>query len=280
MATEIGGQQLTVIGSVTPKQAQMIDDFFKSIFGTDASGKVGPVSAPVEIQPGIQEYASPTTGQKISVVDEDYPGSSVKFDNDDANIVIGNGKVGEIITTKVDNKILVVDDGNHVIRSKGGNDNIVITGNGDNVIVAKKGDDTIVIAGGGNNIIKGGKGADNITGGTGNDIIRGGEGNDTIDGGAGDDILRGGSGKDTFVFKNETTGHDTIKGFNKQDVLQIADRNGDGKVVKGGGPDADFSVAHSGKDDTLITFKNGDTILLKHVKPDQLDGNEDGIFHI
>jgi Ca2+-binding RTX toxin-like protein len=137
-----------------------------------------------------------------------------------------------------------------------------------------------LLGGSGSVSLNGGSGNDTLIGGSGNSSLNGESGNDTLISGSGDEYLVGGQGNDTFVFAADRTGDDVIVDFRKGDILQIADRNGDG-YVKAEGACADFSVAQSGAD-TVITFANGDSVTLKNVDADDLqeDCRQDGIFKL
>lgn len=285
MASEVGGQQITVIGNVNAAQAYEIDTFFKDLFGTDpTTNGVAPIIKTGDVN-GIEEYTNPVTGVKIDMVGSAYAGKNLTLNDNTANVLVNNPHVTKINASKVNNEILIADDAARTVKSKGGNDQIVISGNGNNKVLAGLGNDTIK-AGGGNDKLSAGSGNDSIVGGAGDDKISGGTGKDTIEGGAGNDKLSGGTGSDTFVFKNEATGNDIIQDFSKQDILQIADRTGDGKVLSG----QDFTVSTS-KGDTTVTFLDkdgkptGDTVVLKGVnkaEADKLFGDTDGdgIFHL
>ena len=70
------------------------------------------------------------------------------------------------------------------------------------------------------------------------DKLNGNFANNVITGGRGDDILAGRGGADTFVYRSQgqTTGHDTIKDFNGDDVLAVTKElatNADGIVELG-----------------------------------------------
>lgn len=103
-----------------------------------------------------------------------------------------------------------------------------------------------------------------FNGGNGRDTIVGGDqGNsffvDALTGGRGNDILTGGGGNDTFFFtrgdgRDTITDFDANGGFGKQDFISIDNKMAD-----------EWTKKASGKDDTLINFGNGDSILLEGV---------------
>ncbi|MEO1139694.1 MAG: fasciclin domain-containing protein [Pseudomonadota bacterium] len=168
---------------------------------------------------------------------------------DDVDFVIADdGR--NFISTGADNDLIDAKDGGDVI-SAGSGDDLVLAGGGNDRVFGGSGKDTIkgesgadillggggrddisggrgndkILGGGNHDIIKagkgddfvfGGRGDDYLSGGRGDDKILGGQGDDTINGGSGDDFLNGGHGQDTFVF-DETSGNDTIIGFNFHD---------------------------------------------------------------
>ncbi len=141
-------------------------------------------------------------------------------------------------------------------------------------ILAGGGDDTI-LGGAGNDTVDGGGGADSISGGGGDDSIDGGAGDDTITGGAGNDSLTGGADRDTYVF-DDGFGADTISDFDT--TLQpdgfMADQLNLSAVLNDQGQPLtmdDVLVSDAGGGNTLLTFPNGETILLQGVAFSELD---------
>lgn len=114
--------------------------------------------------------------------------------------------------------------------------------------------------------------ADSLSGGAGADSILGGAGNDTITGGAGNDTLSGGSGDDRFDLA-DGFGADIITDFD------IADTDGNGffndqldvsaLTDSLGNPvdAADVVVSDDGSGNALLTFPNGETLVLQGVTP-------------
>ncbi len=88
----------------------------------------------------------------------------------------------------------------------------------------------------------------------GDDTIIGFNQSDTITGGLGDDYLIGGDGSDTFVF-NVGDGDDIVhdQGAADTDALLFVGRN----IA-----DATFQALVPGSDDLLITFANGDSVIV------------------
>ncbi|MEO0938406.1 MAG: Hint domain-containing protein [Pseudomonadota bacterium] len=110
----------------------------------------------------------------------------------------------------------------------------------------------------------------------GNDSINAHSGNDTLDGGAGNDTLTGGAGDDVFVI---SSGADTITDFDigdsdgngstndQLDVSNLTDAGG--KAVN----DWDVVVSDDGSGNALLTFPNGETVVLQGVTPAQATGS-------
>lgn len=123
----------------------------------------------------------------------------------------------------------------------------------------------------------GGGGNDTITGGAGADVISGGSGNDLISGGAGNDVLIGGTGADMFQFVH-SGGNDKIVDFNRDlvdgkttDQLDVSDlRNLQGTSVKW----RDVTVSDDGYGNALLTFPEGETVVLTGVTPAQATGKQ------
>ena len=90
---------------------------------------------------------------------------------------------------------------------------------------------------------------------TGDDNIVGFSLSDIIEGGLGDDYLSGGNGSDTYIY-NSGDGNDTIddNGSGDTDVLDIRGHSS---------TDASFSFFPGSADDLIITFANGDQIIIR-----------------
>jgi Ca2+-binding RTX toxin-like protein len=116
----------------------------------------------------------------------------------------------------------------------------------------------------GKDIVNGSADHDNIFGMDGKDRLDAKAGNDIVDGGDGSDRMTGGRGSDTFVFRSNESGRDVITDFDAvggtghQDFLRIS---------------GEYNVAKSGKD-TIITYADGDEIVLIGVKPNQIDASD------
>ncbi len=88
----------------------------------------------------------------------------------------------------------------------------------------------------------------------GNDNLFGWSTNDTLEGGLGDDFLSGGAGSDTYIF-NMGDGSDLIQdsGAGSTDVVQFTNY---------ATADASFERLTPGSNDLLISFANGDQIII------------------
>ncbi|WP_376873317.1 Hint domain-containing protein [Albirhodobacter sp. R86504] len=123
-------------------------------------------------------------------------------------------------------------------------------------------------------LVVAGDGADVVILGATDDIALGGESDDTLNGGAGDDTLSGGDGADLFVF-DAGGGSDVIIDFDTtlvtgrtQDQLDVSGlRNLAGDPVTAN----DVSVSDDGSGNALLTFPNGETVLLRGVDPASVD---------
>jgi len=119
--------------------------------------------------------------------------------------------------------------------------------------------------------------ADILSGGAGDDVLFGEDGADTLTGGTGNDTMTGGSGDDVFVIA-DGSGADVITDFD------IGDTDGDGffndQLDVSGLTDSlgnpvnawDVVITDDGLGNALLTFPNGETILLQGVSPAQVTG--------
>ena len=109
---------------------------------------------------------------------------------------------------------------------------------------------------------------DIIDGGDGDDIIYGQEGADTITGGAGNDVLSGGIGNDLFVLA-DGSGNDIVSDFEiGSDLLDVTGLNdSDGNPVNVN----DVTVTSDGQGGSILTFDNGEQIILRDIDPSDLD---------
>ena len=138
-------------------------------------------------------------------------------------------------------------------------------GNGDDTLDGGGGHD-VLDGGGDHDSLLGGDGIDTLMGQTGDDTLNGGAGADRLDGGPGADILTGGAGADVFSFAQRDA-VDTITDF--QVGRDVIDMSG---AAFFGDPSSDryFFIEASGADDTLVTAK-GIEILLLDVAPDEVN---------
>lgn len=170
--------------------------------------------------------------------------------------------------------------GNDTI-SGGSEEDLIYGGDGDDHLTGNLDDDTIY-AGDGQDKLIGGIGADLLYGEAGNDTLLGGADNDTLYGGSGDDTLQGDQGDDYFYGQagNDTyrltqgSGNDTVADFDlndddldgfTNDQIDVSYlRDLDGEAVE----TWDVQVSDDGLGNALLTFPNGETLLLKGVSPE------------
>ncbi len=99
-----------------------------------------------------------------------------------------------------------------------------------------------------------------------------GTGDDTITGGTGNDTITGGTGNDIFQIIN-ATGIDTITDFvvgeDMLDVLNLQDSLGDNVNTD------DVTVTSDGAGGSILTFDNGEQVILRLVDPTQVDTAEE-----
>ena len=119
-----------------------------------------------------------------------------------------------------------------------------------------------------NDLIDGDNGNDSIDGGIGEDTITGGEGNDTLTGGAGDDIFVVDDGFGADVITDFDIADDDSDGFfnDQLDVSALTDEFGNPVNVW------DVTVSDDGSGNALLTFPNGETIVLQGVAPAAVTG--------
>lgn len=118
--------------------------------------------------------------------------------------------------------------------------------------------------------LSGNAGNDTLLGGGGDDLLSGGAGADLLAGGAGNDTLSGGTGQDLFGL-TEGGGADRIADFDMTlsngrtaDQLDASDlRNPDGSPLRWG----DYTIADDGQGNTLLSFPEGESLVLVGVAP-------------
>ncbi|MBA4350014.1 MAG: hypothetical protein C0427_02055, partial [Rhodobacter sp.] len=139
---------------------------------------------------------------------------------------------------------------------------------------------------------------DTLQGGTGNDILDAGAGNDSLDGGAGNDSLNAGAGNDTLT---TSLGNDTLTTGDGADTILLTVAGGadritdfnmtrvDGRAIDQidvsdltnatGGPIRwrDVTVTDTngnGTGDAILTFANGESIILEGVSQAEAEGRQ------
>lgn len=130
-------------------------------------------------------------------------------------------------------------------------------------------------------LLYGGDGNDSLIGGVSNDSIFGGTGNDTLQGGQGDDSLTGGDGADVFQLVS-WGGTDRIADFDltmagsrtidQLDVSRLTNGSGDPVTWR------DVVVSDTvgdGTGDAILTFPNGERIVLTGVSADAVDSKQE-----
>lgn len=168
----------------------------------------------------------------------------------------------------------------------GGDGNDTLVGDDGNDLLRGDGDDDALYGGAGQDTLQGGTGNDAMFGGNGNDLLQGGAGNDSLDGGTGNDTLQGGAGSDTLtggdgadLFGFERAGGaDRITDFDRTlvdgktlDQLDVSDlRTQGGDPVKW----RDVTVSDDGNGNAVLTFPEGETIVLEGVSPEQASGKQ------
>ncbi|MEM7642517.1 MAG: Hint domain-containing protein [Pseudomonadota bacterium] len=172
-------------------------------------------------------------------------------------------------------------DGQDRLEGASGNDTF-LAGDGDDVVKGGDGND-IVFGGEGADRIQGDDGADHLSGEAGDDTLAGGIGDDTLDGGAGNDVLTGGAGSDSLetglgddtVILSNAGGADIVTDFDiadddgdgfTNDQLDVSDlTNGNGQPITA----SDVTVTDDGFGNALLTFPQGESVLLRGVSPSQ-----------
>lgn len=153
-------------------------------------------------------------------------------------------------------------------------DDILHAGSSGSTLYGGAGDDALYGRVGGSTLY-GGVGSDNLKGGSGDDDLYGGDDADQLEGGEGDDTLTGGAGADRFRFEGQS-GADTITDFSLtdsdgdghyDDQIDVSDlRNGQGGSVTA----RDVVVTDDGKGNALLTFPEGETLVLLGISPKQM----------
>lgn len=176
----------------------------------------------------------------------------------------------DVITGTVEDDEIIGLQGADLIDGMTGDD--VIYGNwGDDTLYGSDGDDTL-FGGQGNDLIFGVAGNDVLYGNMDRDTIFGGDGADTVFGGQGSDVIEGGAGDDWLAGNRD---EDTLTGGTGSDVFAFGPGNGADVITDFNPAEGDRiwlpeSLFNAGSyeasgADTLLTFGNGDTLLLKNV---------------
>ena len=170
------------------------------------------------------------------------------------------------------------DAGNDTLAGGDGNDALA-GGTGDDTLDGGAGHD-VLLGDAGNDSLSGGDGDDRLFGGDGSDTLLGGAGNDHLQGGKDSDRLTGGAGNDVFDLVH-AGGGDRITDFNTglsdghtADQLDVSDlRNPDGTSVH----PWDVIVSDDGHGNALLTFPQGESVVLEGVSPSQASSS--GMLH-
>ncbi|WP_323784106.1 Hint domain-containing protein [Thalassovita sp.] len=202
------------------------------------------------------EYATGTMNADGDDVIDGGAGDDTIYAGEGSNTVFG-GEGNDVI----DDDDGVIYTGHNEFHGGGGNDTIW-SGNGNDTVYGDAGRDWIN-AEGGDDYVEGGAGADTIYGSWGDDTLSGGEGNDALSGGDGNDtfVTTNNSGADTI--SDFDMGDDDLDGFTNDqlDVSSLLDA--DGEAVE----TWDVTVGDDGAGNAVLTFPNGETLLLSGVSP-------------
>lgn len=172
---------------------------------------------------------------------------------------------------------------------EGGNGNDTLLGEADNDLLRGDGGDDRLIGGTGNDTLQGGTGNDSLDAGAGNDSLDGGTGNDVLNAGAGNDILNTSLGNDTLttgdgadtIILTVAGGADRITDFNMTrvdgraiDQIDVSDlTNATGGPIRW----RDVTVTDTngnGTGDAVLTFANGESIILEGVSRAEAEGRQ------
>jgi Ca2+-binding RTX toxin-like protein len=149
-------------------------------------------------------------------------------------------------------------------------------------------------AGAGDDTIMSGAGADTVWGGSGDDAISTGSGQDVLIGGKGRDVMTGGTGADIFVFTKSVltaaefiaeAADDLLDFFRGAKPFHVSGKMAERDIITDFELGADklqldgvavqklkvLDVDRDGVSDTLLTFTNGDTLVLLSVQAGGLE---------
>lgn len=260
------------------------------VFTLDISDLAGNVAVTITGGETGEDLTDPTNGGAGDVLDLSLsldPVEVIFGTNPESGTVNGiDGDLGadivfseieRVITTESDDTIQGGTSTGAIHVATGDGNDSVVTGSGNDTIDAGTGDDAVT-GGAGNDSISGGDGADTLDGGLGDDILFGGAGNDVITAGAGNDTLTGGSGQDRFVFQNGG-GTDRILDFDLTRINGVStDRLDVSALTDAQGNPVDWrdvtisDTVGDGSGDAVLTFPNGQTIILAGISPAAVSG--------
>lgn len=166
----------------------------------------------------------------------------------------------DVLTGDASDNVLLGDWGSDALNGGDGNDTLYGDGRLHVDTHLTGGSGPITVFGDAEAAFPGGIGVD------GNDVLNGGKGTDTLHGGRGDDTLTGGANDDRFVIEAQS-GDDVVTDFKNGDKIVFDSSSG---VVSFGG----LTLTASGSKDTLITWGTTDSILVKDLKPSQLNASD------
>jgi Ca2+-binding RTX toxin-like protein len=166
----------------------------------------------------------------------------------------------DVLTGDSGNNVLLGDWGSDALNGDDGNDTLYGDGRLHVDTHLTGGSGPITLFGDAEAAFPGGLGVD------GNDTLNGGKGTDTLYGGRGDDTLTGGTQNDRFVIEAQS-GDDVITDFKNGDKIVFDPSSGVGSF---GG----LTLTASGSKDTLVTWGTTDSLLIKDLKPSQLNAGD------
>jgi hypothetical protein len=211
---------------------------------------------------GSVEYTN-TKGELFFYYGPEFKQASVTVDPRGGSIVNTNKSNQSIEAGNETNNLQFMDGVRHVVHTRGGDDTVAYTGTGKVDLNTGAGNDTVTVTGGTGSKIKTKAGDDTVV----------------LDHGSGNNHVWTGSGADRIIIGPNETGRDRIYDFSKKDVLQIMDRNGDGKItIDPNGGDV-LKIQQHGPD-TIITLTGGEQVVLKNVNHKHLHQDDDGTFHL
>ncbi len=172
------------------------------------------------------------------------------------NDTVQGGLGDDVLRGNQDNDLLQGGDGNDSLRGSRGNDTLAGDAGADTLVGGTE--DDVLFGAAGNDILRGSRD---------NDSLAGQDGNDSLNGGIGNDTLAGGSGADRFQFDQAVSGlnagSDIILDFTPgEDFIEVSGTSGTPLALG---------------QDTLVTFNNGDSLLVAGVTPTEVAQNASGI---